>query len=116
MINAHDSIGIARLAAPLPLEFEIISFSVDAGDEKKLLAATERSTPKVHVLQVEASSGAPAHARLTVCEESRLLSMVLLFGCHVLLCVWHSSSESDAVECLQFQAASSAAFRSAGGN
>ena len=103
VIDTRDSSGIARLAAPLPLDFALWHFSVGAADGRELLAATEDSTRTVRVLQVEASSGAPALrplARLTAGDESHLPGKVLLFGRHVLFCVWHASIESHAVECL----------------
>ena len=103
VIDARDSSGIARLAAPLPLDFVLREFSVGAADGRELLAATEVSTRTVRVLQVEASSGAPALrplARLTAGDESHLPGRVLLFGRHVLLGVFHESIQSHAVECL----------------
>ena len=103
VIDARDLSGIARLAAPLPLDFALWHFSVGAADGRELLAAKERSTRTVHVLQVEASSGAPALrplARLTAGDESHLPGKLLLFGRHVLLGVRHASIQSDAVECL----------------
>ena len=106
VIDARDSSGIARLAAPLPLDFALYAFSVGAADGRELLAATDGSTHTVRVLQVEASSGAPLVPRLpplpplTAGDESHLPGKVLLFGRHVLFCVWHASIESHAVECL----------------
>ena len=103
VIDARDSSGIARLAAPLPLNFALWEFSVGAADGRELLAATDGTTRTVRVLQVEASSGAPALRpllRLTAGDESYLPSRVLLFGRHVLLVVWHTSIESHTVECL----------------
>ena len=85
VIDARDSGGIARLAAPLQLGIALWLFSVGAADGRELLAATDGSTRIVRVLQVEASSGAPALrplARLTAGDESHL---PLLFGRHVLL-------------------------------
>ena len=103
VIDARDSSGIARLAAPLPLDFALWEFSVGAADGRELLAATDVSTRTVRVLQVEASSDAPAlrpFARLTAGDESHLPGKVLLFGRHVLLGLRHESIQSDAVECL----------------
>ena len=103
VIDARDSSGIARLAAPLPLDFALWHFSVGTADGRELLAARDNSTRTVRVLQVEASSGAPALrplARLTAGDESHLPSRVLLFGRHVLLGVLHESIQSHAVECL----------------
>ena len=76
-----------------------------AADGRELLAATGNSTRTVHVLQLQADqiNGAPTLiplARLTAGEESHLPVRVLLFGRHVLLGVWHESSQSHAVECL----------------
>ena len=108
VIDARDSSGIARLTAPLPLDFALRQFSVGAADGKELLAATEVSSRTVRVLQVKASSGAPALrplARFTAGDESHLPTLVLLFGRHVLLGVWHESSQSHAVECLHFSGA-----------
>ena len=103
VIDVRDSSGIARLAAPLPLDFTLREFSVGAADGRELLAATDGSTRRVHVLQVEASSGAPALrplACLTAGDKSHLPGRVLLFGRHVLIGVRHASIESHAVECL----------------
>ena len=108
MIDARDSSSIARLAAPLPLDFALWHFSVGAADGRELLAATEVSSRTVRVLQVEASSGAPALrplAGLTAGDESHLLTRVLLFGRHVLLSMWHASIQSHAVECVPFSGA-----------
>ena len=103
VIDARDSSGIARLAAPLPLNFALWHFSVGTADGRELLAATEVLSRTVRVLQVEASSGTPAlrpFARLTAGDESHLPRWVLLFGRHVLVALWHASIESNAVECL----------------
>ena len=103
VIDARDSSGIARLAAPLPLDFALWNFSVGAADGRELLAATEVSSRTVRFLQVEASNGAPALlplARLIAGDGSYLPNRVLLFGRHVLLGVWHASIQSHAVECL----------------
>ena len=103
VIDARDSNDIARLAAQLPLDFELNAFSVGSADGRELMVATQVATRSVHVLQMEPSSGAPALRlleHLISGNENHLLSMILLFGRHVLFCLRHASSESDAVECL----------------
>ena len=111
VIDARDSSGIARLAAPLPLNFALFVFSLGAVDEKELLAVinlTDGIIRTVHVLQMETSSGALTLRplfRLTDGDESHLPSRVLQFGRHVLLGVWHESIQSHAVECLSVSGA-----------
>ena len=103
VIDARKSSGIARLAAPIRLDFALWEFSVGAADGKELLASTEVSSCNVRVLQVEASSGAPAlrpFASLTAGDESHYPDRVLLLGCYVLLGVWHASNDSHEVKCL----------------
>ena len=105
VVDARDSNGVSRLAAPLQLDFALFEFSVGAAEGRELLAATEYSTRTVRILQLqtEASSGAPTLrqlARLTASDESHLSGNVLLFGRHVLVGEWHESIQSDAVECL----------------
>ena len=104
MIDARDSSGISRLAAPLPLGFAMFQFSLGEVDGRELLAViTDGTTHTIRVLQMETSSGAPTLrplVQLTAGDKSHLPSRVLLFGRHVLLGVWNESRQSHAVECL----------------
>ena len=105
IIDARDSSGIERLAAPLSLDFALWHFSVGAADGRELLAATDDSTRAVRILELKADALTGAltlrpFAHLNAGDQGHWPSQVLLFGRHVLLCMWHDSIQSDAVECL----------------
>lgn len=107
VIDARDSSGIARLA-PLPLKFKLFAFSMGTADGKELLAATDGTTRIVHVLQLEAASGAPTllpYLSLTAGGENHLPDRVLIFGQHVLISIKHASSTSHAVDCFPISGA-----------
>ena len=108
VVDARDSSGIARLAASLPLYFELFAFSMGEADGKELLAATERSTSTVHLLTVDISSGVAALnplTRLSSAESSQQPNRVLLFGRDVLLGFRHASSDSHSVKCIHISGA-----------
>ena len=102
LLSWFPSFGVA---APLPLDFALLQFSVGTADGRELLAAMEEKHRIVHLLQLQAevSSGAPtlrSLARLTASDESHRFGRVLLFGRHVLVGEWHESIQNCAVECL----------------